>query len=140
LSPLVYGLEVNSPGPGLILWPDYEWFHSEIRVMKDRTCWSNFTSTICHWNQNNEEKKKLFVLFLFLKIKWRLNICNFFLIRLFNQLRIGTKSAFEFHNNRSVQISVILSNLKIKKIIWNYFMNTYISNFHQYIFTLWGAV
>jgi len=24
--------------------------------MKDRTCWSNFTSTICHWNQNNERK------------------------------------------------------------------------------------
>jgi hypothetical protein len=30
------------------------------------------------------------------------------------QLRIGTKSAFEFHNHRSVQISVILSNLKLK--------------------------
>jgi hypothetical protein len=48
------------------------------------------------------------------------------------QRRIGTKSAFEFHNDRSMQISVILSNLK-KKIIWNYFMSTYISNFHQYI-------
>ena len=39
------------------------------------------------------------------------------------QLRIGTKSAFEFHNHRSVQISVILSNLKIFKksseiILW----------------------
>jgi hypothetical protein len=31
------------------------------------------------------------------------------------QLRIGTKSAFEFHNYRLVQISVILSNLKIKQ-------------------------
>ena len=39
------------------------------------------------------------------------------------QLRIGTKSAFEFHNHRSVQISVILSNFKIFKksseiILW----------------------
>jgi hypothetical protein len=33
------------------------------------------------------------------------------------QLRIGTKSALEFHNHRSVHISVILSNLKIKKNI-----------------------
>ena len=32
------------------------------------------------------------------------------------QRRIGTKSPFEFHNYRSVQISVISSNLKIKKI------------------------
>ena len=31
------------------------------------------------------------------------------------QLRIGTKSAFEFHNYRSEQISVISLNLKIKK-------------------------
>jgi hypothetical protein len=30
------------------------------------------------------------------------------------QLRIGTKSAFEFHNYRSVQISVIWSNFHIK--------------------------
>jgi hypothetical protein len=29
------------------------------------------------------------------------------------QLRIGTKLAFEFHNHRSVHISVTLSNLKI---------------------------
>jgi hypothetical protein len=51
------------------------------------------------------------------------------------QLRIGTKTAFVFHNHWSVQISVISSNLKIKKkFIWNYFMSTYISNFHQYIF------
>ena len=56
------------------------------------------------------------------------------------QLRIGTKSAFEFHYYRSVQISVILSNLKIKNLklfyehVCNYFMSTYISNFHQYIF------
>jgi hypothetical protein len=49
------------------------------------------------------------------------------------QLKIGTKSAFEFHNHRSVYISVILSNLKIKKkIIRNYVMSTYISNFHWY--------
>ena len=59
------------------------------------------------------------------------HLSSFFLIRLLNQLRIGTKSAFEFHNNRSVQISVILSNSKIKKIIWNYFMRTYISNFQS---------
>jgi hypothetical protein len=39
------------------------------------------------------------------------------------QLRIGKKSAFESHYYRSVQISVILSNLKIqKKIVWNYFV------------------
>ena len=31
------------------------------------------------------------------------------------QHRIGKKSAFEFHNYRSVQIGVISSNLKIKK-------------------------
>jgi hypothetical protein len=54
-----------------------------------------------------------------------------------DQLRIGTNSYFEFHNYRSVQISVILLNLKIKKkIIWNYFMSTYISNFHQNMLNL----
>ena len=53
------------------------------------------------------------------------------------QLRIETKSTFEFHNYRTVQISVILSNLKIKKkIIGNYFMSMYIRNFHQYILNL----
>ena len=45
------------------------------------------------------------------------------------QLRIGTKSAFEFHNYRSEQISLISSN-------FNYFMSTYISNFHRYILNL----
>jgi len=32
--------------------------------MKDRTFWNNFTSTICHWNQNNERKNKLYCSFL----------------------------------------------------------------------------
>ena len=54
--------------------------------------------------------------------KWNVDI-NVFIFSIFfffyiYQLRIGTKSAFEFHNYRSVQISVILSNLKIKKSIW----------------------
>ena len=44
----------------------------------------------------------------------RLHFLNFFFY-LYQLYRIGTKSAFEFHNYRSVQISVILSNLKIKK-------------------------
>jgi len=61
-----------------------------------------------------------------------INVLIFSIIFLYiYQLRIGTKSAFEFHNHRSVHISVILSNLKIKKkITGNYVMSTYISNFH----------
>jgi hypothetical protein len=58
--------------------------------------------------------------------KWAVELCNrqwnvdinVFIFSIFfyiYQLRIWTKSAFEFHNCRSVQISVILSNLKIKK-------------------------
>ena len=50
------------------------------------------------------------------------------------QLRIGTKSAFEFPNFRSVQISVILSNLKIKKS--SEIILLACTNFHQYILNL----
>jgi hypothetical protein len=48
-----------------------------------------------------------------MEIDINLLISQLFLLQY--QLRIGTKSAFEFHNYRSVQISVILLNLKIKK-------------------------
>ena len=49
------------------------------------------------------------------------------------QLRSGTKSAFEFHNHWSVQISVILSNLKKNKNHRKLFYEHVHSNFHQYI-------
>jgi hypothetical protein len=57
-----------------------------------------------------------------------------------NQLRIGTKSAFEFHNHRSVHISVILSNLNFfLNIIGNYVMCTALTlaisiNIYQFFF------
>jgi hypothetical protein len=102
-------------GSGLILWHNYEWFQSETRIMKDRTCWSNLTSTTCH----NEKNKLFFQLWKTKnKIKWRLNICcNMLLVSLFvpqcclhsthtteSPFTFNTldKSVFEFHNYRSV--------------------------------------